>query len=105
MESGYYQTHIKKIRNLYSQKLQTVTKCLTTDFTKVRNSDSGLNVIVEILSEKEASTLASEAKSAGIKSIPVLTSDRKKILILYYNQIPLADIPKAIDDLLSKWRS
>lgn len=103
MESGYYQTHIKKIRNLYSQKLQTVTKCLTTDFTKVRNTDSGLNVIVEVHSEKEALVLAAEAKDAGINAVPVNTISDEKILILYYNQIPLADIPSAIGDLLAKW--
>ena len=105
MESGYYQTHIKKIRNLYSQKLQAVTKCLSTDFTKVKNTYSGLNVIVEVRSDKTAKQLAEDAKSAGINAVPVITSNTEKTLILYYNQIPLSDIPTAIEGLLNKWRS
>ena len=105
MESGYYQTHIKKIRNLYSQKLQAVTKCLSTDFTKVKNTYSGLNVIVEARSDKTAKQLAEDAKSAGINAVPVITSNTEKTLILYYNQIPLSDIPAAIEGLLNKWRS
>lgn len=105
MESGYYQTHIKKIRNLYSQKLQTVTKHLSTGFTKVRNTYSGLNIIVEVRSEKSAKQLAEEAAEAGINAVPVITSEESKTLILYYNQIPLSDIPAAIGDLLDKWQS
>ena len=105
MESGYYQTHIKKIRNLYSQKLQAVTKCLSTDFTKVKNTYSGLNVIVEVRSDKTAKQLAEDAKSAGINAVPVITSNTEKTLILYYNQIPLSDIPTAIEGLLNKWSS
>ena len=105
MESGYYQTHIKKIRNLYSQKLQTVTKALSTDFTRVRNTYSGLNVIIEVGSHKTAALLAEEAKAVGINAVPVNTNNDDKTMILYYNQIPLADIPGAIDDLLKKWRS
>ena len=105
MESGYYQTHIKKIRNLYSQKLQTVTKCLATEFTKPRDTYSGLNVILEVDSEKSTSLLAEEAKHVGINAVPVNTNNDDKTMILYYNQIPLADIPGAINDLLEKWRS
>lgn len=105
MESGYYQTHIKKIRNLYSQKLQAVTKCLSTDFTKVKNTYSGLNVIVEVSSNKDASILAGEAKAAGINAIPVHANTDEKTLILYYNQIPLSDIPLALEGLLKLWQA
>ena len=105
MESGYYQTHIKKIRNLYSQKLQTLTKCLATSFTKMRDTYSGLNVILEVDSEKSTALLAEEAKHVGINAVPVNTNNDDKTMILYYNQIPLADIPGAINDLLEKWRS
>ena len=105
MESGYYQTHIKKIRNLYSQKLHAVTKYLSTDFTKVRNTYSGLNVIVEVNSSKNTDILVSESKAVGITAVPVITSTGNKTLILYYNQIPLSEIPHAIDELLTRWRS
>lgn len=110
MESGYYQIHIKKIRNLYSQKLQAVTKALSTDFTKVQNTSSGLNIIVEVKSNKTADVLAHEAKSAGINAVPISVYSGEEnrttsSLILYYNQIPLSEIPAAIKGLLNKWQS
>ena len=109
MESGYYQTHIKKLRNLYSQKLQTVVRCLTTDFTKVNNTSSGLNIIVEVETSKPSAQLAAEAKAAGITAVPTSAysggENNTASLILYYNQIPLDEIPAAIDSLLEKWQS
>lgn len=109
MEAGHYQTHIKKIRSLYSQKLQAVTKHLTTDFTKVKNTSSGLNIIVEIKSPKEVSRLAADARAAGVTAVPLSAysgeENRTAALILYYNQIPLSDIPDAAERLLKNWKN
>lgn len=109
MESGHYQTHIKKIRNLYSQKLQSVVKCLSTNFTKVKNTSSGLNVIVEVQSRKNAKQLSADAKDAGVTAVPISAysgeENEKASLILYYNQIPLSEIPSAMKGLLKKWDS
>ena len=101
MEAGHYQTNIKKLRNLYAQKLQLITKCLTTEKTRVTNTASGLTVIVHADSEKSAEQLCEAAASAGIKALPV--SGSPDGLLLYYNQIPLEDIPDAAEKLLSSW--
>ncbi|MCQ4636776.1 PLP-dependent aminotransferase family protein [Anaerovorax odorimutans] len=110
MEKGFYQTNIKKLRNLYSQKLHAVVKCLSTNFTKPTNTSSGINIIVRVKGTKSAQQLCADAKALGIAAIPTAaytgeTEDNSTSLILYYNQIPLADIPDAMKELVQKWRS
>ncbi len=115
MEKGFYQTNIKKLRSLYAQKLQTILRCLKTDFTDPINTASGLTVIVRINSKKNAYTLCAEARSLGITAFPAVSpvsvnTGRKAPsgpvpLVLYYNQIPLKDIPEAVRELLENWRA
>lgn len=109
MEKGFYQTNIKKLRSLYSQKLHSVVRCLTTDFTRATNTSSGINIIVRIKSLKSAETLCADAQSLGIAAIPTAaytgeSEEDSTSLILYYNQIPLAEIPQAMNELIQKWK-
>lgn len=108
MEKGFYQTNIKKLRNLYAQKLQTMLHCLTTDFTKPTNTSSGLTVLVHVKSAKGPDILCEEAGKVGITAIPAAScqegSDFPISLLLYYSQIPLEEIPPAAKKLLEVWR-
>lgn len=109
MERGFYQTNIKKLRSLYAQKLSAVIRCLTTDFTAPTDTSSGITVIVKVKSQKPPETLCAEAKSLGIIAIPAVSygenpKGRFPSLVLYYNQIPLDEIPKAIERLVETWR-
>lgn len=104
METGNYQTHIKKLRKLYSQKLDAVTEVFAkqaADFVDVRNTSSGINIILKVRSGKDINTLKKEAEDLGIPLI-VLEND---LLMFYYNQIPLAEIPQLLEDLIKIWRS
>lgn len=111
MEKGFYQTNIKKLRTLYAQKLQTVLRCLTTDFTKPTDTSSGINVIIRVKKcRKSAEELCADAEALGINAIPtaVYTGERDDTstsLILYYSQIPLSEIPQAMELLLKAWKS
>ena len=69
MGNGSYQTHIKKLRKLYSQKLAAVTDIfekLASDFIEVRNTSSGINIILRINTEKSPAELKRDAESFGI---------------------------------------
>ncbi|MCQ2546569.1 MAG: PLP-dependent aminotransferase family protein [Clostridia bacterium] len=114
METGYYQTHIKKIRKLYSQKLARLVdefEKKAPDSIKVINTLSGSNVILQIYSEKPAKQLKKDAESLGIPSVfpgnlPAVSADTRKgsaTLIIYYNQIPLKDIADVVDRLVGLW--
>ena len=97
------------MRNLYSQKLSTIVRCLTTDFTKPTNTSSGINIIVHVKSKKSAQELCADAKKLGITAIPTAAytgeaEEASTSLILYYNQIPLADIPDAMESLKAQWK-
>lgn len=104
METGCYQTHIKKLRKLYSQKLSAVIDAFTeagSDFINIKNTSSGINIILEINSGKTSGQLKKEAEQIGIPSIIIKDSG---VLGLYYNQIPLAEIPDVIARLTDIWR-
>ena len=112
MKKGFYQTNIRKLRNLYAQKLQAVISSLKTyskDFIKPVNSSSGINMLIHVKSPKPATVLCLEAQELGILVLPLSNytrelSESASTLIFYYNQIPLSDIPEAIRKLTEKWR-
>ena len=102
MESGLYQTHIKKLRKLYSQKLTRITEAFhakASDFVRVISSSSGLSIILEIDSSKSSGQIKKDAEGLGI---PAVCIGRR--IILYYNQIPLSEIDGAVSRLADLWR-
>ena len=104
METGSYQTHIKKLRKLYSQKLDIVTDVFSRKapgFIDVRNTSSGINVLLKVHSTKSIDTLKKEAENLGIP----LKAFGNDMLIFYYNQIPLAELPQLLENLTEAWRS
>lgn len=112
MKKGFYQTNIRKLRNLYAQKLQAVIsslKAYSGDFIQPVNSSSGINMLIHVKSAKSPTILCHEAQELGILVLPLSNytqelSESSSTLIFYYNQIPLSDIPKAVRSLTEKWR-
>lgn len=108
MERGYYQTNIKKLRNLYSQKRAAAAAALTTDFTMPTSTASGINMIITVTGSKSAEQLCFEAQELKIKAMPTTAytgkSSSATSLILYYSQIPLSLIPRVLTQLVEKWR-
>ena len=108
MEKGYYYTGIRRLRSLYSQKLQAVIQGFQ-DHGKgkitAKNAQSGINLILRVRSKKSADTLCSEAKSIGLQIVPVadISDQETSALIFYYNQIPLSEINSLIRKLVLLW--
>ena len=103
METGWYQTHIRKLRKLYSQKLSLVTgtfRAEASDFIRIRNTASGITVLLQVRSNKSPDQLKKDAEQLGI---PVSLSSG--LVLLYYNQIPLSDLSGRLSSLISLWRS
>lgn len=104
METGNYQTHIKKLRKLYSQKLASVIDVFSrkaSGFIDVKNTASGINVILKVHSRKDINTLKKEAENLGIP----LIAFEDDMFIFYYNQIPLDEIPQLLEKLTEVWLS
>jgi len=112
MSRGLYQTNIKKLRTLYSQKLQSTLSVFNkfgAGFIKPINSSSGVNMLISVKSKKTASQLCQEAKKLGISTLPIAAyteapAEAAVNLIFYYNQIPLKDIEPALKGLIERWK-
>jgi len=112
MSKGLYQTNIKKLRTLYSQKLQSVLSFLNkwgAGFILPINSSSGVNMLIRVKSKKTAALLCLEAQELGISTLPITTfteapAESTATLIFYYNQIPLEDMEPALKSLIEKWK-
>lgn len=111
MEDGKYQTHIKKVRRLYSQKLQTVLTILESDakdFITPINTSSGINMILSVKSNKDSKELISEANNLGLHIISARAyteNSDDRSMIFYYNQVPLKDLSNRVKALIKKWRN
>lgn len=103
MEKGYYKQGIKKIRRLYSQKLNCLTNALKEyPQVNVKNTFSGIHLIINVKSDKSTAELSEEAKKIGIRAVPFENheNDKNRTLILYYNQLPLERIPSLISEMI-----
>lgn len=130
MEQGLYQTNIKKLRNLYSQKLQSCVSAFNKYGKSIVfpiNTSSGVNMIINVKSDKTVSELCSLSQSLGIIALPATryTEDpaqktstqvdligentsqnclKNASILLYYNQIPLDIIDRLIKELIDLWK-
>lgn len=112
MSKGLYQTNIKKLRTLYSQKLQLALSALNrwgSGFIRPINSSSGVNMLIRVKSKKPAAVLCQEARDLGVSTLPIAMyteapEEAAATLIFYYNQIPLKDMETALKGLIEKWK-
>lgn len=109
MEDGLYYTNIRKLRNLYAQKLQVALNALTKYGNGIaqpaNKTNSGINIILKVRTKKAPADLCSMAKSIGLNVLPLasLTDQDTAGLIFYYNQIPLEDIDASICKMIELW--
>lgn len=109
MEDGKYQTNIKKVRRLYSHKLQLVVAAFEKygkNMVTPVNTSSGINTILSVKSNKSGNDLASEAKSLGLLIFPVklYTEEADDLsMIFYYNRVPTEEIDGLIRELVELW--
>lgn len=112
IEKGLLQTHVKKLRSLYAQKVNRVCSLIPEifgDAVGVRSRESGLNILLEIERKADAEVLCRKAQETGIRMVPLSRyRTRKKdedhpTLIFYYSDIPLDALPEALKRLSEAW--
>ena len=108
MEEGSYSTNIKKLRKLYSQKLQVALNAFNKyakGIAQPMNTQSGINIILKVRTKKDPELLSKAAESLGLNVIPTagLTQQDTTALIFYYNQIPLDEMDQAIREMIEMW--
>ena len=116
MADGKFQTGIKKIRKLYSQKLTVAINAFAKygkGMVQPVNLASGINMIIKVRSEKTEEILSEEAKSAGLlistteefsKPYGVNKNTNEKMMIFYYNRVPIEKMDNLVKKLIEKWK-
>jgi GntR family transcriptional regulator/MocR family aminotransferase len=109
MEKGYYYTGIRRLRNLYAQKLQAALAAFgryAAGFVTPLNTSSGINITLRVTTKKRPEELCSKAASISLHVAPVasLTDQDTAALIFYYNQIPLGEIDSSIREMIRIWQ-
>lgn len=118
MEKGLLHTHVKKLRKLYSQKMELAADCLTEVFGKnvvISSRDSGLNMVLEVRdgllggSGEEGSAgierFCGVAGEVGLNMMPLYelsTTDKfrdSNRVVFYYSSIPIGEMKGAIEKL------
>ena len=126
MEDGYYNANIRRLRSLYSQKLQTAAAAFERfggGRIEPMNTRSGISMILELDRSKDSEELCELARGISLRveplsgavteaALPVEASltagaapetEKKRRLIFYYNQIPLERIDELVEKLCHKW--
>ena len=109
MEDGYYYTNIRKLRSLYSQKLEATVQAFEKygrDFVEATNTKSGINITLDVRTKKSENLLCQDGKDLGIhiKPTQMKVDKEKRSLSFYFNQIPLDRIDFLIKNLVEMWK-
>ena len=131
MQRGYYQSNLRRIRKLYSRKLEKTLEAIREcdacgSFISAENTVSGINIFLHIntrarvitsgtsgksrvdeLSNELMQRLTESASALGlkVKGIEQLSHDGQIYLIFYYNQIPLERIRSSVRDMIDGFRA
>ena len=109
MESGYYYTNIKKLRNLCGRKLSACIKVIETygyDSVRADRTDSGLYVILSIKTDMGSKEMEEIAENMGIlayQSDDLIPIEGMKSMIFYYSRLPENKIQELTRKMIDAW--
>lgn len=107
MEKGYYQTDLKKLRKLYSHKIQIATQGIRDigkNIFQIQGGPSGLHIMLTITDphfEKKCTT--AQELGLPVYAIPQGTEDTDAghYILFYYTRIPTEKMLEAIKKLVT----
>lgn len=108
MNSGFYQTNLRKQKSLNAKKIQLATESImkkSKGKIRILNNSSGLHMLLEIPeSKKRIKEICRRAADFGLAIAPVFVDsgeDDNSVVIFYYTRIPMSKMDEAISLLLS----
>ena len=131
MHEGFYQENLKRVKDLYAQKLQEALAAIKEfgeagNFMTAENTQSGTNIILKIdthartisegatggartdeLYREMTERMIESAANLGIKvrGISQLNHDGQIYLIFNYDQIPMEEIRESVQDTIQSFKS
>ncbi len=109
MESGYYYTNIKKLRNLCGRKLAACIKVIESygrDLVMADRTESGLYVILSVktdMSEKEMEVIAENMGILAYCSDDITPTKGMKSIIYYFSRLPENRIQDLTKKMIDSW--
>lgn len=109
MESGYYYTNIKKLRNLCGRKLAACIKVIESygrDLVMADRTESGLYVILSVKTDMRAKEMEAIAENMGILaycSDDITPTKGMKSIIYYFSRLPENRIQDLTKKMIDSW--
>jgi GntR family transcriptional regulator/MocR family aminotransferase len=104
IEENHMERHLRKISRIYKKKIYFIIKYINDhykDIISVVNADSGLHIVIEILTHKDSKNIIEIANKNNISLDVVNSSNNKALISLNYSGIELEKIPEFINALVS----
>jgi len=112
MKNGLFQTHIKKLRRLYAQKMHKASdsiKCNFSGMVRIVQSISGVNMLLSVESPLPVKELCQRAQALHLEVAPVIyfsgapNPKEGQLLLFHFANIPIDKIVSSIQDLSEAW--
>lgn len=113
MESGHWDSHIRRMRSTYKRKIQTLITSLHLHFgssIRLLGADSGLYVLVECPKQVSETMLIRKAQASGVKVYPTSgyfldTKVRPTRIQLGFSNLTIEQIQQGVERLAQAWGS
>lgn len=113
MERGFWERHLKKMRNIYFEKYNVCTdalKRLPGNSIQFNNTPSGLNILLSISTRLSEQELVKRAIESGISITPVSDFYYKKVnrpeqpeVLFEFGSLPVQEIENVVKKLYNAW--
>jgi GntR family transcriptional regulator/MocR family aminotransferase len=109
MKKGIWQSHLNKMRTLYSKKQHTLLASIHSYFgdkVRVIGENSGLHIVVEVKSRMEEGELIQKALNAGVKVYPLSIDPNERPeskVLLGFGGLSEKEIEKGVMLLKEAW--
>lgn len=103
IRDGYMDRHLRKIRRVYKTKNQLITKVINekaSNIIKIVNADSGLHIVLEIITSKKIEDIYLDAQINNILINIINKTNDQILLSLNYSGIKKEKISEFIDLLI-----
>ncbi|GAB1476392.1 PLP-dependent aminotransferase family protein [Bacillota bacterium] len=107
MNSGFYQTNLRKQRSLNARKLQIATEDIIKyggNSVRILNSSSGLHMLLKIPNRgRTIEQICGTAAASGFTIAPITgyeKDDDNSVVMFYYTRIPIESMRQAVRILL-----
>ena len=113
MNEGAYRMGIRKLRKLCAEKLERLAEAFAKAAKKdgaplIRpvKTNSGMQLRLEITTDRSAEELCRKAASCGVRAIPLPGAEggSVKSVAVYFDQIPLEKAEEAAAKLIKAWK-